>query len=197
MLVDGQFAALIRFEDEPKQESTPFIGHLAPKHQAERVVLLSGDKENEVRHMAALVGIREIYFGQSPEEKLAFVQEVTRQHKTLFVGDGINDAPSMLAATVGVALGGATDAISESADAVVLDSSLRKIDELIHIGERMTRISLQSALGGIILSAVGMAAAALGYLSPLNGAIAQEIIDLAAVLNALRVTVGSSQLADF
>jgi heavy metal translocating P-type ATPase len=197
LLVDGNFAALLRFQDEPKQDSSPFIGHLLPKHQAEKVVLLSGDKESEVRHMAELVGIREIYYGQSPEEKLAFVRKATAKNKTLFVGDGINDAPSMLAATVGVALGGSSDAISESADAVVLDSSLRKIDELIHIGERMTRISLQSAVGGILLSAIGMAAAALGYLSPLNGAIAQEIIDLAAVLNALRVTVLRDELADF
>ena len=197
LLVDGEFAALLRFQDEPKQESSPFIGHLMPKHQAEKVVLLSGDKESEVRHMAELVGIREVHFGQSPEEKLAFVREASAHSKTLFVGDGINDAPSMLAATVGVALGGSSDAIAESADAVVLDSSLRKIDELIHIGERMTRISLQSAVGGILLSAIGMAFAALGHLSPLNGAIAQEVIDLAAVLNALRVTVSSSELADF
>ena len=197
MLIDGKFAALLRLQDEAKQESSPFIGHLQPKHHAEKVVLLSGDKESEVRYMAEQVGIREIYAGQSPEEKLAFVKNATAKGKTLFVGDGINDAPSMLAATVGVALGGTSEAISESADAVVLDSSLRKIDELIHIGERMTRISLQSAVGGILLSAIGMIAAALGYLSPLNGAVAQEVIDLAAVLNALRVAARRQGLADF
>ncbi|MFI5104212.1 MAG: heavy metal translocating P-type ATPase [Terriglobales bacterium] len=197
VLVDGKFAALLRFQDEAREESSPFIGHLLPKHGAEKIVLLSGDKESEVRHMAELVGIREIHSGQSPEEKLAFVKEATAHRKTLFVGDGINDAPAMMAATVGVALGGTSEAISESADAVVLDSSLRKIDELIHIGERMTRISLQSAVGGILLSAIGMAAAAMGHLSPLNGAIAQEVIDLAAVLNALRVTVRQRDLADF
>jgi P-type E1-E2 ATPase len=143
------------------------------------------------------VGIREIYAGKSPEEKLAFVRERTREGRTLFVGDGINDAPAMLAATVGVALGGTSDAISEAADAVVLDSSLRKIDELIHIGRRMKTIALQSAVGGIALSALGMLAAAAGYLPPLEGAIAQEIIDLLAVLNAIRVAVGAKDLADF
>jgi P-type E1-E2 ATPase len=143
------------------------------------------------------VGINEIYFGKSPEEKLAFVEEQTRNDKTLFVGDGINDAPSMLAATVGVALGGSSAAISESADAVVLDASLRKIDELIHIGRRMKTISLQSAVGGMLLSAIGMIAAATGLLSPLAGAIGQEGIDLIVVLNAIRVPMVKPGLADF
>lgn len=197
VFIDGVLAAALRFQDEPKQESSPFIGHLRPRHRAQKVVLLSGDKESEVKHMARLVGIREIYSSQSPEEKLAFVRKQTSQTRTLFVGDGINDAPAMLAATVGVALGGTSEAISEAADAVVLDSSLRKIDELMHIGQRMKRIALQSAAGGILLSAGGMIAAAFGYLSPLNGAVAQEAIDLAAVLNALRVTFKRSDLADF
>jgi heavy metal translocating P-type ATPase len=197
LFVDGKFAALLKFQDEPKEDSSPFINHLSPKHHAKRIILLSGDKENEVRHMASLVGISEIYFGKSPEEKLAFVQNETQKAKTVFVGDGINDAPAMLAASVGIALGGTSEAISESADAVVLDSSLRKIDEFIHLGRRMKRIALQSAVGGMLLSGIGMIAAATGHLSPLNGAIAQEIIDLAAVLNALRVTMPTADLADF
>ncbi|MBZ5524381.1 MAG: HAD-IC family P-type ATPase [Acidobacteriia bacterium] len=197
VFVDDRFAGLIKFQDEAKAESMPFIGHLSPKHRAQRVILLSGDKEAEVRRMAEEVGIQEVYFGKSPEEKLEFVREQTREERTLFVGDGINDAPSMLAATVGVALGGSSDAISESADAVVLDSSLRKIDELIHIGRRMKTIAMQSAVGGMALSTLGMLAAASGYLPPLEGAIAQEVIDLLAVLNALRVAVGKKDMADF
>jgi len=197
LFIDGSFAALFTFQDEVKKDSQPFIYHLGPKHHAERLVLLSGDKEPEVRRMGELVGINEIYFGKTPEEKLEFVRSETRKSKTLFVGDGINDAPSMLAATVGVALGGSSAAISESADAVVLDSSLRKIDELIHIGRRMKGISLQSAVGGMLLSAAGMIAAATGHLPPLTGAIAQEFIDLFAVLNALRVGMVKLDLADF
>lgn len=197
IFVDREFAALLRFQDEPKQDSPTFIGHLRPKHHADRVVLISGDKESEVRNVASMVGISETYSSQSPEQKLEFVREQTAGQKTLFVGDGINDAPAMLAATVGVALGGSSEAISESADAVVLDSSLRKIDELIHIGRRMRKIALQSAMGGILLSAAGMLLAAAGYLAPLDGAIAQEVIDLLAVLNALRVAVGRRELADF
>jgi cation transport ATPase len=197
MFIDDRLAAVLSFQDEPKHESSPFIGHLGPRHGAERVVLLSGDKESEVRALASHVGIDEIHASQSPEEKLQFVRRETEKQKTLFVGDGINDAPAMLAATAGVALGGSSDAISQSADVVVLDSSLRKIDELIHVGRRMKNIALQSALGGICLSAAGMLAAAFGWLSPLNGAIAQEFIDLAAVMNALRVGIGRQELADF
>ncbi|HEX2330875.1 MAG TPA: heavy metal translocating P-type ATPase [Candidatus Angelobacter sp.] len=197
VFIDGQLGAVLRFQDEPKPESTPFVKHLPSKHQAKKVVLLSGDKESEVQRLASLVGIRETYFNQSPEEKLSFVRNETAREKTLFVGDGINDAPSMLAATVGVALGGSSAAISESADAVVLDSSLRKIDELLHIGRRMRRIAAQSAVGGIALSGAGMLLAAFGYLNPLSGAIAQEVIDLASVLNALRVAVRRKALADF
>jgi heavy metal translocating P-type ATPase len=197
VFVDDRFAASLNFQDEVKKDSSSFIRHLGPKHHAKRVVLLSGDKESEVRHVASLVGIQEILYSRSPEEKLAFVKDETRQAKTLFVGDGINDAPAMVAAAVGVALGGSSDALSESADAVVLDSSLTKIDELIHIGRRMTRIALESAVGGMLLSAAGMLAAATGHLPALNGAIAQEFIDLAAVLNALRAALGVKALADF
>jgi P-type E1-E2 ATPase len=197
VLFDERLAAVLRFRDVPRQESRPFIAHLKPRHGARRVLLLSGDREEEVRHLARQVGISEIHFGKSPEEKVAIVAAATELEKTLFVGDGINDAPAMLMATVGVALGSNSDVTSEAADAVVLDSSLEKTDELIHISRRMRRIALESAIGGMVLSMVGMAFAAMGWLSPVAGAVAQEAIDLAAVLNALRVAFYYRRLADF
>jgi P-type E1-E2 ATPase len=197
VLFDERLAAVLRFRDVPRQESRPFIAHLKPRHGARRVLLLSGDREEEVRHLARQVGISEIHFGKSPEEKVAIVAAATELEKTLFVGDGINDAPAMLMATVGIALGSNSDVTSEAADAVVLDSSLEKTDELIHISRRMRRIALESAIGGMVLSMAGMAFAATGWLSPVAGAVAQEAIDLAAVLNALRVAFYYRRLADF
>jgi len=94
----------------------------------------------------------------------------------------------MQAATVGVAFGQNSDITAEATDAVVLETSSAKVDELIHIGRRMRAISLQSAVGGMVLSMVGMVIAAAGHLPPVAGAITQEVIDLATVLNAPRVT---------
>src|SRR5215470_11417768 len=198
IMVDGGLAAVLRFHDEPRAESGSFIRHLGPSHRARQIVLLSGDRRSEVEHLAQIVGIGHIYAGASPEEKLKLVTEETKLRKTLFVGDGINDAPAMLAATASVALGGQNSNVTaEAADAVVMDSSLRKVDELMHIARRTRSIALQTALGGMALSGVGMLVAAFGYLPPLAGAIAQEVIDLAAVLNALRITIPATRLSDF
>ncbi len=196
LFIDGMFAASFHFLDEPRREGKAFVGHLGPKHNVDKVILLSGDREPEVRHLAAAVGINEIHAGKSPEEKLAIVRRETEHANTLFVGDGINDAPAMLAATVGVAFGHGSDIIAEAAGAVILDPSLHKVDELIHIGRRMRTIALQSALGGIALSLTGMLAASFGYLPPVAGAIGQEIIDLLAVLNAIRVAIPAGKQTD-
>jgi len=112
-------------------------------------MLVSGDRESEVKYLAERVGITEVHAGKTPEEKVTIVKEATAKGRTLFVGDGINDAPALLVATVGVAFGSQHDIKTEAADAVVLETALGKIDELIHIGRLMRRIALQSALGGM------------------------------------------------
>jgi P-type E1-E2 ATPase len=143
------------------------------------------------------VGIREVYSAKSPEDKLEIVRKEARRAPTLFLGDGINDAPAMHAATVGVAFGLQSDVTSEAADAVILETSLGRVDELIHIARRMRRIALESAFGGMGLSILGMIAAAWGYLPPIAGAVTQEIIDLVAVLNAVRVALPTGRLTDY
>ncbi|MFL6414635.1 MAG: heavy metal translocating P-type ATPase [Bryobacteraceae bacterium] len=198
VFVNGSYASTMRFRDTPRSESRSFITHLKPKHRFSRILLLSGDRDPEVRHLAAEVGITELLASQSPEQKLEVVKAETSRAQTLFVGDGINDAPAMEAATVGVAFGQNSDITAEAADAVVLEPSLTKVDELIHIGYRMRKIALQSAVGGMAASAIGMLLAATGQLPPVAGAVAQEVIDLAAVLNALRVSlISSEKLSDF
>jgi heavy metal translocating P-type ATPase len=195
--IDGSYAGRYVFRDQPRAEGVSFVGHLRPKHRFERVLLVSGDRESEVRYLANRVGIREVYASQSPEEKLELVKRETARAKTLFLGDGINDAPALTAATVGVAFGQNSDITTEAAGAVVMDSSLERVDEFLHISRRMRTIALESALGGMALSLAGMGFAAAGLLPPVAGAIAQEVIDLVAVLNALRVALPPRNLTDF
>ncbi len=186
VVIDGRYAAALRFRDAPRAESRSFVKHLGPKHRFQRVLIVSGDRESEVRYLAEQVGINEIHAEQSPEQKLALVRAETVKAKTLYVGDGINDAPAMMAATVGMAIGQNSDVTAEAAGVVIMDNSLRKVDEFMHISRRMRRIALQSAVGGMALSVIGMMFAATGHLTPVAGAIAQEVIDVLAVLNALR-----------
>jgi heavy metal translocating P-type ATPase len=197
VLVDEAYAATLQFRDEPRADGTKFIRHLSKRHHIKRVILISGDRESEVRFLADKVGIRDVKANQSPEQKLELVRAETAKANTLYLGDGINDAPALTAATVGIAFGQASDITSEAAGAVILDSSLARVDELLHIGKRMRTIALQSAVGGMALSVVGMLFAAAGYLPPVAGAITQEIIDVLAVVNALRVAVPPKSLTDY
>lgn len=191
LFLDDRFAALLRFQDSPRADSKSAVEHLHLGHNLHRVMLVSGDRQAEVESLARQVGITEVYAGQSPEQKLEIVKAATRQAATLFIGDGINDAPALQAATVGVAFGQNSDIAAEAAGAVILKPSMGEVNELIHIALRMRTIALQSAAGGMALSLIGMVAASVGWISPLQGAIAQELIDLAAVLNALRVAFHS------
>lgn len=197
VLIDNQFAGALQFRDEVRSDSSSFINHLQPNHLFDKVMIVSGDKESEVRFLAEQVGIQHIYFSQSPEQKLDIVRTETQAAKTVYLGDGINDAPSLTAATIGIAFGQNSDITGESADAVIMDSSLLKVDELFHIGARMRKIALQSAVGGMILSVIGMGFAGFGYLSPVAGAVTQEIIDVLAVLNALRAAILPKNLSDY
>jgi len=197
VFVDDTYAATFRFHDTPRSDSRTFIRHLKPRHAVNRVLLVSGDRDEEVRRLAHQVGIADVHSAKTPEDKVAITRAEASTSPTLFLGDGINDAPAMQAATVGVAFGVQSDVTSEAADAVILETSLARVDELIHIAQRMRRIALQSAIGGMALSIVGMFAAAFGFLPPIGGAITQEAIDLAAVLNAVRVAIPPRFLTDF
>ena len=196
VVIDHRYAATLRFRDAPRAESRSFVKHLAPRHRFQRVMIVSGDRESEVRYLANQVGITEIHAQKSPEDKVDIVRKETATAKTLYVGDGINDAPAMMAATVGMAIGQNSDVTAEAAGVVVMDNSLEKVDEFIHISRRMRTIALQSAVGGMMLSLVGMAFAATGHLSPVSGAVMQEVIDVLAVLNALRAALPPKVIHD-
>ncbi len=197
IVIDGQYAATFQFRDAPRKDGRLFIDHLGPQHKLDRVLLVSGDRESEVEYLAEKVGIANVYANQSPEQKVAIVRRETESAKTIFVGDGINDAPALTTATVGLAFGQNSDVTTEAAGAVIMDSSLQRVDEFLHISHRMRRIALQSAVGGMILSVIGMLIAACGYLPPVAGAVTQEVIDVVAVLNALRAAFPPRSLTDY
>ena len=197
VFLDRRYGATYRFRDAARDDSRTFVRHLRPQHRLERVLLVSGDRESEVRYLAQHVGIVEVHAEQTPEQKVAITSAESARAPTLVLGDGINDAPALVAATVGVAFGRESDIAAEAAGAVIMDASLKRVDELFHIGRRMRRIALESAVGGMALSVIGMGFAAAGLLLPVSGAVFQEIIDLAAVLNALRAAVPGGALSDY
>lgn len=197
LLIDEELAAHFRFHDTPRKDSADFIAHLKPKHHVDNVMIVSGDREQEVRYLAEQIGISEVYADKSPEEKVNIVETETKKNNVIYLGDGINDAPALSVATVGIAFGLNSDITSEAADAVVMDNSLERVDELLHISSRMRKIALQSAIGGMGLSILGMFVAASGYLPPVMGAISQEVIDVFAVMNALRVAFVPGKLTDY
>ena len=187
VLKDGKYAALLKFHDEMRKDSKVFVSHLGPSHQFNKIMLVSGDRESEVLYLAGKLGIEDTLASQTPEQKLMIVEEENKKAPTLFMGDGINDAPAMRAATVAIAFGHESNVTSEAAGAVIMDNSLVKVDELIHLSINMRKIVMQSAVGGMLLSVLGMGFAAAGFISPVSGALLQELIDVVAITNALRL----------
>ncbi len=191
ILLDNQYAAALHFHDAPRAESKSFISHLMPSHQFKKIMLVSGDRESEVNYLAELIPFTEIYASQSPEQKLAIVRNERKKAPTVFMGDGINDAPALTAATVGIAFGQHSNVTAEAAGAVIMENTLSKVDELLHLSINTRNIAAQSAIGGMLLSIIGMGFAATGFISPVMGAILQECTDILAIVNALRLAFGS------
>ncbi|AMO63070.1 heavy metal translocating P-type ATPase [Mycolicibacterium phlei] len=161
-----------------------------------RLIMLTGDRAEPAREVAAVLGLDEVYAQQSPADKVAAVRAESEHTVTVMVGDGINDAPALAAATVGVAMGarGAT-ASSEAADIVLTTDRLDRLADAMDIARWSRRIAVQSAVTGMVLSLVAMAAAAVGWLPPALGALLQEGIDVAVILNALRALRGDPKTA--
>jgi len=153
----------------------------------DRLVMLTGDRREPAGEVATVLGLDEVYAEQTPADKVAAVRLEGRRAVTVMVGDGINDAPALAAATVGVAMGarGAT-ASSEAADIVLTTDRVERLADAMDIARWSRRIAVQSAAVGMTLSLIAMVIAALGWLPPAAGALLQEGIDIAVILNALR-----------
>ena len=189
VLVDGRFAGTVQYADALRP-GVPAILHDLGSLGVRRRILLSGDHEGNVLATAARAGITEARGDLLPEDKVAAVRElVTSGASVMMVGDGTNDAPALVAATVGIALGGHGGGVTtEAADIVVLVDELARVADAIRISRRTMMIARQSVWVGLTLSGVAMVAAAFGYIPVITGALLQEVIDVAVILNALRAS---------
>jgi P-type E1-E2 ATPase len=185
---DSELARIV-FADELRPELAPMFRALESLGIAENH-LLSGDKQANVAAIAQAVGIRSFEGDLTAEDKVSRVAALESSGKrVLMVGDGTNDAPSLSTATVGVALAGhGGGVVAEAADVVLLIDDPTRIPEAVAIGRRALMIARQSIGVGLGLSLVGMGFAAAGLLTPVAGAVIQEAIDVAVILNALRAS---------
>ncbi len=183
---DGQMIGAILLADELRRETPRAIRSLRSAGIS-RIVMLTGDRSEAAETIGAALDIDAVLADRTPADKVQAVIVEQRQHPTLMVGDGINDAPALAAADVGVAMGArGASASSEAADVVILVDRLDSVSDAVSIAKRARKIALQSIYVGLALSGVAMLAAAFGYLSPVAGALSQELIDVAVILNALR-----------
>ena len=184
--IDGALAGAFLFDD-PIRPDAPRVLRLLKRKGIYETVMLTGDHAVIAEAVGGAIGLDRVMSGLVPEEKVAAVRESQKRLVTVMVGDGINDAPALAAADVGVAMGarGATSS-SEAADVVLVVDRLDRLLEAIEIAQRSRGIAIQSMIAGMALSLVAMGFATAGLLTPVVGALVQESIDAAAILNALR-----------
>jgi len=190
--VDGELQGVIVMADHLRPGADRIAAEL---HDAgvEHVALVSGDRIDVAREVAAQLGIDEVYAEQDPADKLRVVDEVRNRTPgaVVMAGDGINDAPALALADVGIAMAGKGATVSsEAADVVIVIDRADRIPFAVRVGRRSLHIARQSVVAGLALSVGAMGVAALGYLPPVWGALFQEVIDVAVILNALRAVRG-------
>jgi soluble P-type ATPase len=193
--IDDQPAGVLLFDDPVRPDAARTIRALR-RSGIDRVVMLTGDRPEVADMVGALIGVDEVLADRSPQDKLDAVRLEHRRAPTIMVGDGINDAPALALADVGVAMGArGTTASSQAADVVLTVDRLDRVGEARQVAGRSRRIAVQSVVAGMAMSLTAMAAAALGLLPAVWGAVLQEAIDVAVIVNALRaLRPGSTQV---
>jgi heavy metal translocating P-type ATPase len=187
--IDGAPAGVIVMADELRPDADRIVERLRPAG-VRHVAMVSGDRGSVADRVGAVVGVDRVYAEQSPEDKLEVVRSLREDPQlspVIMVGDGVNDAPALAIADLGIAMGAAGATVSsETADAVITVDRVDRVADAVHTGRRALHIARESVLAGMGLSIVAMGVAAAGYLPPVAGALLQEVIDLAVILNALR-----------
>ncbi|HET6182309.1 MAG TPA: heavy metal translocating P-type ATPase [Acetobacteraceae bacterium] len=184
---DGKMLGAILLADELRPDS-PRALRLLRQAGIARMVMLTGDRREVADAIGAALGVDEVRAEQQPRDKLAAIAEAREANEVCgMVGDGVNDAPALAAADVGIAMGGGSGASSEAADVVLLADRLDRLAEALSVARGVRRIAAQTVGLGMGLSVAAMTVAAFGFLPPVAGALLQEAIDVAAILNALRV----------
>ncbi|WP_104012881.1 heavy metal translocating P-type ATPase [Burkholderia anthinoferrum] len=185
--VDGVMTGAIQMADQLRLE-TPRALRLLKREGVERLVMLTGDRRDIAQAVGELLGVTDVRAEQTPTDKLAAIEAARKDGVTIMVGDGVNDAPALAAADVGIAMGArGAAASSEAADVVLLVDRLDRLVDAIRIARRSRRIALESVVAGMSLSFAAMTIAAAGFLQPIAGAVVQEVIDVVVIVNALRV----------
>lgn len=191
--VNGHVAGLIVMADELRPDAEKIVDRLRGEG-VRHIAMISGDRRSVAERVGRELGVDRVYAEMSPEDKLEVVRRVRDDRAlqpVIMVGDGINDAPALAIADLGIAMGVAGATVSsETADAVITVDRIDRVADAVHTGRRALFIARQSVLAGMGLSLAAMAVAAFGYLPPVGGALLQEGIDLAVILNALRALRG-------
>ena len=186
LAVDGKLMGHIVMADALRSGTADLLAGLR-RSGVTRILLATGDRRAVAEAVTKGLGLDAVHADLTPDQKVLLVLTERKNGPVMMVGDGVNDAPALAAADIGVAMGARGAAASaEAADVVLLVDHLDRLLPGIEIAQRARRIALESVAAGIGLSILGMIAAALGYLTPVQGALVQEVIDVAVILNALR-----------
>jgi P-type E1-E2 ATPase len=191
--IDGEVTGIIVLADRVRPDASELIRRLRSAG-VRHVAMASGDRRAVAEALGDELGVDAVYAEQTPDDKLEVVRRLHADaalRPVVMVGDGINDAPALAVADVGIALGaGGATVASQTADAVIAVDRVDRVADAVEISRRALHIARQSVIVGIALSVGGMVAAAAGFLPPVAGALFQEAIDVAVILNALRALRG-------
>jgi Cd2+/Zn2+-exporting ATPase/Cu+-exporting ATPase len=182
----GKFLGTLVVADTLRPEATKAIADL--KSMGLKTVLLTGDSKAVANDIGGKLGVNEIAAELLPEEKLEFVNKLTKaRHNVVMVGDGVNDAPALMKATVGVAMGAGTDVARESANVVLIGNDLSKLVETLSIARRCRRTIMQNFVGTLVVDSIGVGLAAFGFLNPLLAAFIHVSSEMTFILNSARL----------